>query len=148
KRLENVPIFIPVANGGMGTVVRAGTFMGSVSAKMHRYYLENALKKPPFNVFRKAGQALHHIVAHGDHRAAGARKKLASLKIDIDEAWNGVFLPATPKSPNPTGAIVHSMLHTDEYYFTVERLLQKAKSRKEGIQVLRKIRESLENGTF
>ncbi len=134
----------------MGTVVRAGTLMGSMSAKMHRYYLEKALRLAPgpLQRIRQAGQSLHHIVAHGDGRAKVARDILAKFKIDIDEAWNGVFLPATKNSLNPKGSVVHSMVHTDEYYFTVERLLKKAKSRKEVTQMLLKIREALENGTF
>lgn len=150
KRLENLPIFIPVANGGLGTVVRAGMLLGSPSAKMHRYYLEKALKaaKGPLQRIRQAGQSLHHIVAHSDGRAAKAREILAKFKIDIDEAWNGVFLPATKNSPNPTGAAVHSVVHTTEYYFKVERRLEKAKSRKKVIQELLKIRDELENGTF
>ncbi|MBK9264744.1 MAG: AHH domain-containing protein [Polyangiaceae bacterium] len=106
------------------------------------------MKAPPFNIIRKAGQALHHMVAHGDDRAKNARKILDKFKIHIDEAWNGVFLPATTKSPNPKGSIVHSMVHTDKYYRSVERALEKAKSRKDAIRILQRIRETLENGTF
>ncbi len=150
KRLENVPIFIPVANGGLGTVVRAGTLMGSVTAKMHRYYLEKALKaaKGPLQRLRQPGQSLHHIVAHSDGRAKVARDILAKFKIDIDEAWNGLFLPATKNSPNPTGSVVHSVLHTHDYYFKITRYLRNAKTQQDAIRRLTRIRETLENGTF
>ena len=124
--------------------------MGSMSAKMHRYYLEKALRlaKGPLQRLRQPGQALHHIVAHGDGRAKVARDILAKFKIDIDEAYNGVFLPATKNSPNPTGSVVHSVVHTDAYYFKVEDFLGRAKSRKQVIQNLQRIRETLENGTI
>ncbi|HRI67920.1 MAG TPA: AHH domain-containing protein, partial [Polyangium sp.] len=102
----------------------------------------------PLQRLRQPGQSLHHIVAHGDGRAAEARKILAKFKIDVDEAWNGVFLPATKNSPNPTGSVVHSIVHTNKYYDKVEKALMNAKSRKEVIQELLKIRDALENGTF
>ena len=68
------------------------------------------MKAPPFNRLRQAGESLHHMIAHGDDRADFARGILEKFKINVDDAWNGVFLPATSKSPNPKGSIVHSMV--------------------------------------
>jgi hypothetical protein len=148
KRLENIPIFIPGAAGGAGGAVRLGAITKPLSARMHRYWLEKAMKAAPFNRLRDVGEALHHIVAHGDGRAEIARQKLAQFGINIDEAFNGVFLPATSKSPNAKGSIVHSMVHSKDYYFKVEAFLNGAKSKKEVIRRLQRIRETLENGTF
>jgi hypothetical protein len=148
KRLENIPIFIPAATGGLGGVVRVGKVVSSISARMHRYYLEKAMKLPPFNRFRQSGESLHHMVAHGDDRAKRARDILDKFKIHIDEGWNGVYLPATKNSPNPNGSVVHSMVHSDKYYAKVENFLNQATSRKDAIRRLQRIRETLENGTF
>jgi hypothetical protein len=40
------------------------------------------------------------------------------------------------------------MVHSNEYYFKVDRFLKGAKSKKEVIRRLQQIRETLENGTF
>ncbi|MBK9265407.1 MAG: toll/interleukin-1 receptor domain-containing protein [Polyangiaceae bacterium] len=50
------------------------------------------------------------------------------------------------RSPNPLGKAVHSKVHTDAYYFAVERLLQKAKTKGDAIQTLRFIAGQLEKG--
>ena len=151
KRLENIPIFIPGAAGGVGGFIKAGALVRPLTARAHRYALENALKyaeNPLVRRARQAGESLHHIVAHTEPRAEEARKILAKFKIDVDEAWNGVFLPATLKSPNPTGAVVHSVVHTSAYYEKVQHMLEAAKTRKQAIRILQDIRKALENGTF
>lgn len=151
KRLENIPIFIPGAAGGLGGAIRVGEVIGSISARAHRKLLEDALKyakDPLVRRVRQAGESLHHIVAHTEARADRARKILDKFKINVDEAWNGVFLPATLKSPNATGAAVHSVVHTTAYCDTVTTLLKAAKTRKDAIRILQEIRKALENGTF
>jgi hypothetical protein len=153
-KLGDIPIYVPVGVGGGGAFVKMGQFVNvnkivaSISASAHRYRLEKALKalKPP--ILRGTGESLHHVVAWDDPRAAGARKILDGFGIDIDHAPNGVFLPATTKSPNPKGAMVHSTLHTNEYYFKVEQKLVGAKNQGEAIKVLQEIREALLKGTF
>jgi hypothetical protein len=146
-RLGEIPIFLPVGMSG-GGIVKAGTLLKNIAGRAHRRALEKALAALPVPILREAGKSLHHIVAWDDRRAKGARELLDKFKINIDEAINGVFLPATLKSPNPKGAMVHSTLHTDDYYLTVERYLQKAKSRDDAIRRLTKIRETLLDGTF
>ncbi len=72
---------------------------------------------------RPAETAAHHIVAHDDPRAAPARAILARDNVNINSADNGVFLPRNTSSPNPSGAAVHSTLHTDDYYDAVNNQL-------------------------
>jgi len=65
---------------------------------------------------RKEGDVAHHIVAGADRRAADARAILEKEKIGINEADNGVFLPAE----------FHRHLHTDEYYAYITSRLRDA----------------------
>lgn len=99
---------------------------------------------------RPIGSAAHHIVAGTAAAADEARKILERWGIGINEAVNGVFLPAWRASPNPTGAAVHSTVHstvhTEEYYKTVTTMLKGATNRVEAIEVLQLIRQRLQAG--
>jgi RHS repeat-associated protein len=97
---------------------------------------------------RPAQTAAHHIVAGGAADAAPARAVLQRFGIGIDEAANGVFLPSNLKSVNPTGAAVHSTVHTERYYRAVNQLLGRATSRQQVIQSLNYIRQRLLSGGF
>jgi hypothetical protein len=98
-------------------------------------------------IIRPANAAAHHIVAANDPRAAAARGILAGAGIGIDDAVNGVYLPAKQNVPNPTGADVHSTLHTDAYYNEVQlRLTRRGNQSVQGI--LQQIRQELQAGTF
>lgn len=99
---------------------------------------------------RLAGQAILKTVSSylSDDSAKVVRKILAKFGIDIDNGANGVFLPATTKSVNPKGALVHSTLHTNDYYIKVERVLREAKTQADAIQKLKRMRETLLDGTF
>ena len=55
-------------------------------------------------IARPAESAAHHIVAGGAAAAAQARAVLQRFGIGINDAANGVFLPATRASANPLGA--------------------------------------------
>jgi hypothetical protein len=75
-----------------------------------------------------------------------ARQMLPEHGIDINAAENGVFLPATATSANPTGAVVHSNLHThgvEGYYQSVNRALEDAESYDEVVEILDDIRQTL-----
>lgn len=146
-RLGEIPIFLPVGVGP-GGFMPIGKLIGGMSARAHRYALEAAMKLPPFNMTRQAGQALHHIVGLADEEAELARRILKKFKVHIDEAYNGVYLPASTKSPNPMGSMVHSKLHTKEYYRKVNKFLGVAKSRQDVIERLERIRKTLLDGTF
>jgi hypothetical protein len=103
--------------------------------------LARALKKVGYS--RPKGSAVHHIVARNARDAEPARKVLRRLGIGMDDAANGVFLPATRRSPNPTGATVHSTMHTKDYYKAVNDLLDTAKDKAHAEVLLEQIRESL-----
>ena len=90
--------------------------------------------------------AAHHIVAGVAPAAQTARDILDHFGIDINSAANGVFLPASSKSPNPTGAAVHSTLHTGEYYTTVNNMLSQATSAEDAIAILQAIASDLKSG--
>ncbi|MGV8857608.1 RHS repeat-associated core domain-containing protein [Rhodoglobus sp.] len=97
---------------------------------------------------RPAGSAAHHIVAGNAKSAAQSRATLQRLGIDINDASNGVFLPGRLTSPNPTGAAVHSTIHTNAYYQEVNRLVVKSTSPAGATDVLNLIRSQLLSGGF
>ena len=99
--------------------------------------------------FRPLETAAHHIVPDGDPRAATARAILSGFGItDLNIAANGVFLPRFLKSLNPSGAAVHSVIHTDTYYTAITKLLQDTKTKAEAIKVIQDIGTKLLNNTF
>jgi ABC-type transporter Mla subunit MlaD len=95
---------------------------------------------------RPPGSAAHHIVAGNAEKAAPARAVLDRFGIDINEAANGVFLPASRTAPNAAGSAVHSTLHADEYYQMVNEALSQATTRQEALQVLDALRQGLLSG--
>ncbi len=147
-RLGEIKIFLPIATNGGGAFIRVSSLLGSVSAKAHRYRLRIALEAKLKRAMA-AGESTHHIVAIEHELAAESRRILAKFGIGIDDAINGVFLPAFLKSPNPKGSIVHATLANKErYYKIVEKELKKAKTPAEAIEQLRKLRKTLLDGTF
>lgn len=68
---------------------------------------------------------------------------LDRFDIDINLADNGVFLPKNRGVRNPSGAAVHSPLHTDGYYRKVNELLERAQTREEALDALEGIRSKL-----
>jgi cyanophycinase-like exopeptidase len=92
---------------------------------------------------RPPGSAAHHIVAGGADDAEPARRVLANFGIGINDAANGVFLPASKNSPNVMGAAVHASLHTKRYYKAVNKLLSTAKTRERVLAILAGIRQKL-----
>jgi hypothetical protein len=147
-RLGEIPIFLPIAAGGGGAFIRIGKLIGSASARAHRYALRAALEAKLGRAMA-TGESTHHIVALEHELAALSRKKLAKFGIHIDDAINGVFLPAFLKSPNHKGSIVHATLANKKlYYEKVEKALDKATTKAEIIEQLRKIRKALLDGSF
>ncbi len=143
--LRRMPIFIPGAVGGVGAFVKlAPTAVAKAVVRGSSKALARAMKLA--RKIRLPGEFAHHIVAHGDDRAAGALKILDTFGVGVDDAVNGVFLPGFKKSPNPHGKAVHGNLHTNRYYKRVETLLEGAKSKADVERVLREIANKLENG--
>ncbi|MFE9439628.1 polymorphic toxin-type HINT domain-containing protein [Streptomyces sp. NPDC006602] len=97
-------------------------------------------------VTRPADTAAHHIVASTSPKAAAARQQLAKFGIDINDAGNGVFLPRGSASANPTGASVHSRIHTNDYYAYVNDLIGGARNANEARDVLGHIQRQLQGG--
>jgi len=97
---------------------------------------------------RPAETAAHHIVAHSSPKAAAGRAVLNRFGVGINDAENGVFLPRNVNSANPNGVAVHSTLHTDEYYQSVNDVLGGAQSRQDVLDGLGHIRNQLLNGAF
>ncbi|WP_189799683.1 RHS repeat-associated core domain-containing protein, partial [Sulfuricella sp. T08] len=95
---------------------------------------------------REAGDAAHHIVAGGANAAAEARAILQNFGVGINDAANGVFLPATKALAEASDAVAHAAVHTKEYYDSVTTALLQATSKKEVIDVLSQIRARLLNG--
>ncbi len=95
----------------------------TASADLARNMEAAGMGSPP------AQSAAHHIVAYDDPRAAPARAVLSREGIDVNDAANGVHLPANRKSANNTGhpnAQVHSTVHTNRYYDEVNNRLTSA----------------------
>lgn len=112
-------------------------------------FAEAELMRKP--LVKLATDETHHIVPHGSTRrdAQKCREILAKFDIDIDHPANGVFLPANKSSPNPNGAIVHKILGTnDMYYGKMLDFLEKYTSQADAIRRLRRVGETLKNGTF
>jgi hypothetical protein len=99
-------------------------------------------------VTRPPDSAAHHIVAHGDRRAADSRAILNNFGIDINDASNGVFLPSNVKSVNPSNAAVHSRVHTDAYHRAVTQRLVAATQKEDAIGILKQIGQDLLKGSF
>jgi hypothetical protein len=97
---------------------------------------------------RPAETAAHHIVASSDPRAAFARGVLSGVGININDAKNGVFLPRFLSSRNPEEMDVHSTIHTNLYYETLNRRLSGLTTQEEVIAALEAISQELQNGTF
>ena len=82
-------------------------------------------------------------------KAESARAVLAQKGIGINDAQNGVFLPKNRFSRNPTGAAVHSRVHTDAYYDAVNSMvLSNQGSMRQVSSVLGHIRDRLLSGGF
>jgi len=108
--------------GGIESLATEGTVARSTpSSRALGANLEAA------GIERPAESAAHHIVAGNASQAAEAREILARAGIDINSASNGVFLPRNLSVANPSGAAVHSIIHTNVYYNAVNVALRIAR---------------------
>ena len=133
----------------VGAVVAAGKAIGRAAAtptgqRVIQRGSQLARNLAQSGAVRQAGEAAHHIVARAAAAAEPAREVLAEYGVQIDEAVNGVFLPAVR---NYSGqAVNHLTLHTAEYYRTANRALQNVQSKEEVVQALTNIRDRLRSG--
>jgi hypothetical protein len=115
---------------------------GRASSRALARYLEiSGVKRPP-------DYSAHHIVAGNDADAAFARSVLSKFGIGINEAVNGVFLPANKATQVIAGKTIHASLHTDAYYRAVNDALRGLTTRQEVIDKLQNIARALEAGEF
>jgi len=85
-------------------------------------------------------------VAKAARAAEPARQALARAGVDINEAANGVFLPAVR---NYVGQVAnHLTLHTQAYYRAVNDALQHVEVRQDALDILEHIRNGLLSGKF
>jgi len=118
--------------------VRAGR---PSSRALARYLEISGVKRPP-------GYAAHHIVAGDAAAAVEARSVLNRFGIGINDAVNGVFLPANRATQVIAGKTFHSTLHTDAYFEAVNEALREATTKQEVIEILRRIGKALEAGEY
>jgi hypothetical protein len=95
---------------------------------------------------RQAGEAAHHIVAKGARAAQPAREALVRVGVQVDEAVNGVFLPAAREAIS--NAANHLTLHTQRYYQAVNQALANVETRQDAVEALKMIKDRLLDGSF
>ena len=128
---------------GEGIIV--GAAVGSIkSVTTSSRALGAALEDAGF--IREVGDAAHHIVASGAKAATEARAILQKFEVGINDAANGVFLPATKALAEAGDAVAHAVVHTKEYYNSVTTALRRATSKQDVIDALSQIRRNLLNG--
>jgi RHS repeat-associated protein len=112
------------------------------SAKLGRALIATGdVRSPSFDA--------HHIVPENDPRAQDARDVLENFGIDINDADNGVFLPAGNATPNPGGAVPHRpYTMTDDYADYVNSQLANAGSEAEAREVLQFVKSDLLAGNM
>ena len=94
---------------------------------------------------KEKGSAAHHIVAGDDIRAKQARDILKQYDIDINCAENGIYLKHIDPNSKQPGAY-HRIIHTDQYYKTVNERITEASNlggRTEVLNELQRLQEDL-----
>jgi hypothetical protein len=99
-------------------------------------------------VQRPTGYEAHHIAAGDADDADPARQVLKKFGININDAANGVFLPAETDTVKLGNEAVHGTLHTKAYYQAVNAVLKDARTRQEAIGLLQAIGRALQSGDF
>jgi RHS repeat-associated protein len=107
------------------------------AAIINRERIQNPDYEPP------KGWDPHHIVSRYAKAAEVARKVLKKYKIDIDDAINGVFLPADESTPGTSTEAPHSGVHTAAYYMAINLMLSLARSKAEVEETLNYIKDYL-----
>ncbi|MBV9322915.1 MAG: AHH domain-containing protein, partial [Chloroflexi bacterium] len=102
------------SEGEQTSVGTGGTGPSLAPVKSSSRLLRRALELAGF--VAKAGEAAHHIVAGNDVRASVARDILEREGIGINDAANGVFLPAS----------MHQGVHTNAYFQAINDALTSA----------------------
>lgn len=91
-----------------------------------------------YGISRLKGEDAHHIVAADDMRAELSRRVLDRYGVDVNSAYNGVFLPRP----------FHRRIHTDNYHLNVFLDVRSSKSRPDLIFRLQQIRFQMMIGSY
>jgi hypothetical protein len=100
-------------------------------------------------IIRPPGVAAHHIVPAALKKfpsAEQARNILIKFGISVENAANGVYLPA--KFEDAVRAAYHGSVHSRRYCDELYFRLRTARSKEEALLVLNQIRKELLAGTF
>ncbi|HED5889313.1 TPA: AHH domain-containing protein [Salmonella enterica] len=94
----------------------------------------------------------HHIVMSNstDSRMVALQNKMKTLKIDINSAENGIFLPSNSKVQLPAGNTLpnHASIHTNNYKQKVFNRLNPINNSSDFLNELNKINSEIASGTF
>jgi A nuclease family of the HNH/ENDO VII superfamily with conserved AHH len=95
------------------------------------------------------GYQAHHVVPDkaGGSAMQGVRDKLASLGIEIDSAFNGVWLRGS-KADRDAPEAYHPRLNNRDYNDAVVNEFKLVTNAEEAIAALQRIAVALRNGTF
>lgn len=99
-----------------------------------------------FRLPRSRGWAAHHIVAGNEPEAEPARMILQRFGIDINDAYNGVYLPQEPSVG--TTEMYHRSLHTQVYHESVYLRLWDGVDADHARAILQEIASELRAGIF
>jgi hypothetical protein len=95
------------------------------------------------------GYGAHHIAPSraGDERMDELRARLDDLKLDLNDAANGVWLPGSNAAEDATGAY-HPSLNNKQYNTAIIDAFKDVTTRDQAIDVLKRIAEKLLEGKF
>ena len=133
-------IKIVLGKGNMITGYLMPLLGSYASAKLGRALIQNGeLRSPGFEA--------HHLVAEDNPAAQPARDILNQFGVDINGVENGVFLPATASTLNPTGAVIHrGATLTDSYIQWVNKQLAVAQDQQQALEILQFMKRTLLGG--
>jgi hypothetical protein len=98
-----------VRNGAVALIFAAVARSPLAADLISRAYASYALRRALTNAgfVAKTGEEAHHMVAFKDERASAARAILKKFGIGINDAENGVFLPASKEEAKLVGSAAH-----------------------------------------
>jgi hypothetical protein len=131
-------LFNQAMSGGARQAAMGAAAPGQSSNAEATNALAVAVDKFFANVSDEAGQHAHHIVAANDARAEPARAVLAGVGMDINSAFNGIFLDPSQ----------HARIHTNVYYGAVNQALFGATTYASVATRLTAIRLAIDTGVF
>lgn len=132
------PLCVEVAEAAAAAAVAAAARAATTPTGQRVVAQSAVLARNMMNsgVTRAANTHAHHIVAGASRFATASRAKLDELSIGINEAANGVFVPAA----------THLRMHSKAMYQAVENAMKAASNREEGLEVLRDLADKIARG--